>query len=78
MKLHQRHDDAGDELRLPAGVVELLVDARRTRAIDSLLVAERLDDLVAGVHLLDVAVELAERSLLRREVALRALGDRAR
>ena len=69
-----RHDDAGDELRLPARFVELAV--QRVEARDGLpLLPERLDDLVARVHLLDMAVELPERPLLPDEIALRPLRD---
>ena len=39
------------------------------------LAAERLDDLVAVIHLLDMAIQLAKRSLLAREVGLRAFRD---
>ncbi len=62
-KAHERHDNAGCELRSPAGVIQFLVALLKFR--DGLSFAsEGLDDLVTGVHLLDVAVQLAKRPLL--------------
>ena len=55
-EVHGRLDDAGDELRPVARLVELLVLG--VERVDGLaLAAEHLDDVVAGVHLLDLAVE---------------------
>ena len=53
MNVHRGLDDPGDELGSIAGVVEPLVLG--VEDLDRLALAtERLDDGVAGVHLLDV------------------------
>ncbi len=70
----RRHDDSRDELRLEARVVELLVLLVELR--DGLLLAsEHLHDAVSGVHLLDVAVELAGALPLSSELLLRPFAD---
>ena len=73
-EVHRRLDDPGDELGAVARLVQpvvLLVEPR-----DRLfLAAEHLDDGVAGVHLLDVAVERPGRGPLRDELLLRAARD---
>ena len=69
-EVHRGLDDAGDELRPVARLVEplvLLVELR-DRLV---LAAEHLDDGVPGVHLLDVAVERAGRGPLGDELLLR-------
>ena len=50
---HRRLDDAGDELGLEAGLVQLVV-VLGERLGRLPLPAERLDQRVPGVHLLDV------------------------
>ena len=72
---HRRLDDARDELRLEARLVELLVLLVELLG-GLLLAAEHLHDVAAGVHLLDVAVERAGALPLRGELLLRALRDR--
>ena len=77
MKRHRRLDDPRDELGPAARVVEPLV--LRVERLDRLaLAAERLHDRVAGVHLLDVAVERAGRRPLGDELLLRAADDEDR
>ena len=71
---HRRLDDPGHELGPVAGLVEPLV--LLVELGDRLLLAaERLDDRVAGVHLLDVAVERAGRCPLGDEQLLRPADD---
>ena len=65
---HRRLDDAGDELRLEAGLVHALVGSSNS-SIASRRVAEHLHQVVAGVHLLDVAVERPGPLPLRRRTA---------
>ena len=74
---HRRHDDAADELRAEARVVQVVVLGGERR-LDLVLAAEDLDQLVAGVGLLDDRVELAGALPLLDEVLLRALADRRR
>ncbi len=76
-EVHHRHDDPRDELGLEARLVELLV-LLVERGDGLLLVAEHLDHVVAGEHLLHVPVEVAGVLPLRRELFLRALGDEDR
>ena len=74
---HDRLDRPRQELRLEAGLEELLV--LLVEGVDRLLLAaERLDDAVPGVHLLDVPVERAGLHPLGRELLRRALGDEHR
>ena len=76
-EVHHRQDDAGDELRLEARLVELLV--LLVEGGDRfVLAAEDLDHVVAREHLLDVAAEVAGVLPLRRELLLRELGDEER
>ncbi len=74
MKLIDRLDGPGDELGPEARLEERLVLDREV-VERLLLVAEDLDQAVAGVHLLDVAVERPGLLPLRLELGLRALGD---
>ena len=73
-EVHHRHHQAGKELALPPRLVQVVVvalePADRVR-----LAAERLDDRVPAVHLLDVTVDVAERRLLLDEVPLREPHD---
>ena len=72
--VHQRLHQAGEELRLPVRVVHGAVHAVEA-LLDALSGAGDAHDLMAGVHLLDVAVQLAEALLPRREIFLRAGHD---
>ncbi|MMZ59234.1 hypothetical protein D1872_212600 [compost metagenome] len=74
-KAHDRHDDAGNKLRLPAGLVQPAVDFIEL-LLRFALAAEHFNDLVPGVHFLDVTVQLAQLFLLPDELFLRPLGDR--
>ena len=75
-EVHQRHHQAGQELALPAGNVQVVVVL--FEALDGVLFAAIcLDHGVAGVHLLHVPVHVAERDLLLGEVFLRDLHDQA-
>ena len=68
MNVHRGLDDAGDELGAVARLVQPVV--LLVEAFDRLLLAaEDLDDRVAGVHLLDVAVEGAGRAPTGRRTA---------
>jgi hypothetical protein len=71
---HRRHDDAADELRAEARVVELVVLGVEA-ACTSALTAEDLDELVAGEGLLDDRVERAGVLPLLHEELLAALAD---
>ena len=71
-EVHDRHHHAREELRLPGRAVEHVVVA--VELLDApLLAVERLHHDVPAVHLLDVAVDVAEIVLLLPEVLLRAL-----
>ena len=71
---HRGLDHPGQELGSIAGLEQLLI--LQVEAFDGLaLAAERLDDVVSGVHLLDVAVEPARLGPLRGKLVLRAPGD---
>ena len=71
---HGRLDRAGDELRPEAGLVQpLVVLGEGPHRLVAL--AEHLDQRVPGVHLLDVAVELAGGRPLLDELRLRPLAD---
>ena len=69
-----RHDDARDELGAEGGVVQLLV-LRVERGLHLTTPAEHLHQVVAGVGLLDLAVQLAGRLPGLGEQLLRALAD---
>ena len=71
---HGRHDDAGDELGAERRLVEPFVPRMETFH-DALLLAECLHHVLAGEHLLDVAVDFAGGFPLGLELHLRALGD---
>ena len=74
---HRRHDDAAQELRPKAGLVErlvLLVELRNRL----LTAAENLHQRVPRVHLLDLAVERAGACPLGGEMFLRPAGDQQR
>ncbi len=74
---HQRLHDAAHELRLEPGLVQLVVVlGELPRRL--VLPAEHLDQRVAGVHLLDVRVQLPRRTPLRHEVRLGPLADPGR
>ena len=72
--VHERLHHTGEELRAPVCVID-----RRVQAVE--VVEDLIDraadahDLMAGIHLLDIAVELAEALLPRGEVALRLRHD---
>ena len=75
-EVHDRHHQAGQELAFPAGHVQVFVVL--LELLDgAFLAAVCLDHGVAGVHFLDVAVDVAERHLLAGEVLLRHLHDHA-
>ena len=75
-EVHERHHQAGEELALPAGDVQVVVVF--FEACDGVLFAAvGLDHGVAGVHLLHVAVHVAQGDLLLGEVFLRDLHDQA-
>ena len=71
---HRRHDDAADELGPEARVVQRVV-ALGEEPVGLLLAPEHLDELVAGVGLLDHPVHLAGALPLLDEVLLAALAD---
>ena len=73
---HRRHEP-GQELALPRRAVEPRVDGVKLLLCRALAV-EGADDVVPGVSLLDLAVDIAEVFLLGDEVALAALDDPAR
>ena len=64
---HNRHKDIGEDIGFGGAGLELLVAAVEL-LLGGLLVAEDLDDPLAGDHLLDIAVEVADTLLLRDEV----------
>ncbi len=72
---HRRHDHAADELRAPAGRVQLVVGARE-RLLAVALAPEHPHDLVPGERLLDVRVQPPGGLPLGDEARLRALRDR--
>ena len=70
-EVHDRHHEAGEELRLPASLVEALVVP--AKALDGAsLLAERPHHRLAGERLLHLAVDGAKHGLLLAEVPLRA------
>ena len=73
-EIHQRHHQAGKELALPSRIVQIAV-VLFERANRISLAAIRLDHGVAGVHLFDVTVDIAQCDLLTGEVLLRNLHD---
>ena len=77
MKFSRRLDDAADELRSVARLVQLVV--LLGEALDRLfLAAEELHDGVPAMHLLDVAVERPGRCPLGDELLLRTARDHDR
>ena len=73
---HGRHE-AGQKLALPRRAVEPRVDGVKL-LLRRALAVEGADDVVPGVGLLDLAVDIAEVFLLGDEVALAALDDPTR
>ncbi len=73
---HERHDYAGNELGFPTCFIQPLVDSVKFRN-RFFLTPEGFDNLMPPVHLLDMAVYLAEGLLLSGEITLRSLEDRA-
>ncbi len=71
---HRRLHEPGDELGAPAGGVEPLVEVTEDLC-GLLLAAERLDQRVPGVHLLDVRVETTGDLPLGDELRLCQLPD---
>src|SRR5699024_5544489 len=68
-KVHNGHHEAGEELALPGGGIELVVGSVEI-VQDDLLPVEGFDDVVAGVDFLHLAVDNAQGSLLSLEEAL--------
>ena len=72
--VHERLHHTGEELRAPVCVIDRRVQA--VEVVEDLIdCAADAHDLMAGIHLLDIAVELAEALLPRGEVALRLRHD---
>ena len=71
---HERHHEAGEELRFERALAQAAVDLVEGLLRGALAVVG-LDDVVARVDLLDVAVHCAEVALLDGEVFLRAGHD---
>ena len=75
-EVHDRHHQAGQELRFPGRAVERVVEL--VELFDALCLAvEGLHHDVAAVHFLDVAVDVAQVILLLLEVLLRLADDQA-
>ena len=64
---HDRHEDVCEGIRARSILAQLIVE-RIELLLALFLVAEHLDDLLAVDHLLDIAVDPAERLLLLEEV----------
>ena len=73
-KVHDGLHQAGQKLRFPRGFVQLIVRGVEVVQHGGLAV-ERLDDVVAGVDLLDLTVDNAQCRLLRLEILLAELDD---
>ena len=73
-KVHDGLHQAGQKLRFPRGFVQLIVRVVEVVQHGGLAV-ERLDDVVAGVDLLDLTVDNAQCRLLRLEILLAELDD---
>ena len=71
-KVHDGHHKAREELALPCGFVQLIVGGVEVCQYHGLPV-EGLDHVVAGVDLLDLTVDHAQRGLLCLEVLLAEL-----
>ena len=71
-KVHDGHHQAGEELALPCGFVQLIVGGVEVSQHHGLPV-EGLDHVVAGVDLLDLTIDHAQRGLLCLEVLLAEL-----
>ena len=71
------HHGEGVGLRAGPRAAQVLVEAAEAREVRALVV-EDLHDLLAGHHLFHIAVQRAERGLLRGEVALGAPAREAR
>ena len=71
---HDRHEDIREGVRVAGRLTQLIVQLVKL-LLALVLVAEYLDDLLAVDHFLDVAVDLAERGLLREEVACGLAAD---
>ena len=75
-EVHERHHQAGEELALPAGDVQIIVVF--LELFDGVLFAAVcLDHGVACVHFLNVSVHISQRDLLSGEVLLRGDHDHA-
>ena len=68
--IHERLHDTGQELRTPVGIINGVVQRVKGLA-DRLGRARNAHDLVAGVHFLHIAVQLAEAFLPGGKVLLR-------
>ena len=73
-KVHDGHHQAGKELALPRGFIQLVVGGVEVGE-DIGLPVERLDDVVAGVDLLDLTVHDAQCCLLCLKILLAELDD---
>ena len=73
-KVHDGHHQAGEELALPCGFVQLIVGGVEVCQHHGFAV-EGLDHVVAGVDLLYLTVDHAQRGLLRFEVLLAELDN---
>ena len=71
-KVHDGHHKAREELAFPCGFVQLIVGGVEVCQYHGFAV-KRLDHIVAGVDLLDLTVDHAQRSLLCLEVLLAEL-----
>src|SRR6266496_2971292 len=74
-RVHERHDDARNELGPPSLLVELFVQIIEVGNRFA-LVPECFDDLMARIHFLYMAVQISKRLLLTRKVALRTFRNR--
>ena len=63
-KVHDGLHQAGEELAFPRGFVQFIVGGIEI-CEHGVLTIESLDDVVAGVDLLDLAIDNAQRCLLR-------------
>ena len=68
-KVHDGLHQAGEELAFPRGFVQFIVGGIEI-CQHGVLTIESLDDIVAGVDLLDLAIDNAQRCLLRLKIFL--------
>ena len=68
-KVHDGLHQAGEELAFPRGFVQFIVGSIEI-CQHGVLPIESLDDIVAGVDLLDLAIDNAQRCLLRLKIFL--------